>query len=74
MGEYKNYWDFLKQTPRNLMSIILIWMMSISGIVLSATASEFDPEWSRYGFIGVLIIIVWMGWYRPYTIYKRLKG
>lgn len=73
---YKNYWDFLKQTPKNLWSIISIWIVAgiIIGGALSQPSYTFDPEWSKYGIIGFMIVVMVLAYLRPYTIYNKLKN
>jgi len=73
MNKYKNYWDFLKKTPKNLTSIIIIWAMCIAGLIVVASDPTFDPPWTQEASIGFLVVIMGLAYYRPYTIYKRFK-
>lgn len=71
---YKNFWEFLKATPRNLFSALLITSMSIIFIVSAIiTRDEFDPYWTLYLVLGFMILVSFLGWLRVWLIYKRLQ-
>ena len=72
--EYTSLWDFLKKTPKNRNSIILInlvCLVMIGGVIIES--GSFDPAWTRYGIIGFLLLIAGLAWYRVYHIYKKLS-
>jgi len=74
MNEYKNFWDFLKKTPKNLASILSIWGMCLTMIIVLLFAGhELDPEWVRYGLIAFLFFIMFMGYLRVELIYKKIS-
>jgi len=71
MKKYKSIWSFLKDTPRNMASVIIIWAMSIGGMVVShQTREDFDPGVYE-GVIIFLLAIMFIGWLRVYLLYKR---
>lgn len=72
---YKNYWDFLKKTPKNLRSIVVIWGMALIFIstAIATPYEAFDPSWSKYGLIIFMVGVMGAGLYRPYTSYKKFK-
>ena len=75
MENYTSYWDFLKKTPKNLWSIVVIWAFALAIMIPAALepAEFFDPSWSKYGIIAFMGIIMIMGYLRPYTIYIKFK-
>lgn len=72
MKKYKSYWDFLKSTPKNLSSIMVIWGMSLL-CLFTMYGEEFDPEWTKHFANGFIVCVMVLGLYRPYTIYKKFK-
>lgn len=73
MKRYKNYWNFLKSTPKNLASVILIWGMAIVALITIYGDNSFDPAWAKDFAIGFIVVVMALGIYRPYTIYKKFK-
>lgn len=71
MKKYTSFILFLLDTPRNLLSVILIWGMAIAGMVVShQTREDFDPGVYE-GVIIFLLAIMFIGWLRVYLLYKR---
>lgn len=73
MKKYNSFWEFLKATPRNLTSVLLIWGMSIAGIILFAKdmeASQTETIWRvlYFSFIG---LIMFLGILRVWLLYKK---
>lgn len=70
MKKYTSFILFLLDTPKNLASIIITWIMCLVGIVVcNQTREDFDPGFFE-GTITFLVLIMILIWYRAYTIYK----
>jgi len=73
MKKYTSFWSFLRDTPKNTWSIILIWGMAIAGMIVSTQdKSDFD----KGVYEGVLIflsLIMFLGWFRVWMIYQKNK-
>lgn len=70
---YKNYWDFLKKTPKNLWSIVVLWATSLLFIGVACTET-FDNLITQVLTIASFVGIMGAALYRPYTIYKKFKN
>jgi hypothetical protein len=74
MKNYRNFWDFLDQTPKNNWSIIVINFLSLTMMfIVLFTGDQFDPEWSRYALAVFLFTIAILAWVRVLLIWKKLK-
>lgn len=68
-----NFLKFLKETPKNLWSIIVIWAMAIAGIVvITASWDTFDPAWTAWGSVIFLLLIMYLAVLRVWRIWKSL--
>lgn len=69
---YNSLWEFLKATPKNMWSVILIWGMCIAGIVVCIQEkNDFDNNKVFGGAIVFLLLIMVIGWYRVYDLYQK---
>ena len=72
--KYTSLWDFLIKTPKNLWSLITIWGMCIAGMVVSIMdIRNFDNGTVWALTMMFLTLIMFLGWYRVYLLYKKNK-
>lgn len=63
--------QFLKNTPSNLLSIVVIWAMCIAGMVMTyKTRMDFEPFWYTFMY-GFMALIMFLAILRVYLIWKK---
>lgn len=71
--DYKSFYDFLRKTPKNLTSLIMIWGMSLILLYgLYNARYEMHTGWQIFSYIFIGVII-FLGWLRVWQIYQKLK-
>ena len=73
MRKYKSLWDFLNKTPKNLWSLVIIWGMCLIMIpVFIQDMGQTEVFWRWFFFI-FMGLIMFLGWYRVWKLYKLNK-
>jgi len=73
MKKYTSFWEFLSDTPRNVISIYIICGMASLGIIVSyQTREDFDP-YVLEGVIVFLSFIIFLAILRVWLIYRKNK-
>jgi hypothetical protein len=67
----KNYFNFLINTPLNLLALVLTWFTAIVIIIASYNnINTFEPLWYERT-VSFMILIMFLSWLRSYLLYKR---
>ena len=69
--EYTSLWDFLKKTPKNLWSVVIIWAMCLF-MGIGAWVTELATVWRTF-LTGFLITIMYLAVIRVKQIYDKVK-
>ena len=73
MKKYKNFFDFLIKTPRNLMSVVIIDTMAIVALFFFRSDMQ-DTEIHWIWFVHIFLSIIFiMAWARVWSLWKRNK-
>lgn len=69
--KFNSFFDFLRKTPKNLTSIIVIWCMSL--LLMQGVYSaryEMHAGWQIFSYT-FLLLIMFLGFLRVWLIYKK---
>jgi len=74
MKKYTSFLSFLKDTPKNLLSIIAVWIMAGVGIYV-ATETRRDFDGGGYaGFLTAMVLIMIVAFLRVWMLYQKNKA
>lgn len=70
---YGSIWHFLRKNPKNLWSVIIIWIMAITCGIVTYTDRAYMSASACIFVISFLVLIMMLGVLRVKLIYDRAK-